>query len=137
MIRLIVMLTLLAAMPAFAQEATPKHYANAAERILNDPSCLFNSEEVDKAVKADIHPKPKPKGPEPELPPKAKRFGSYLAANPRPAPGPRTGPLRPLHKWNKPAQLTNGQAYIMGLNQAAWMRANTPALYVGPVVRVR
>ena len=56
MSRLVTILMLLVATPAVAQDnaVTKKHYANAAEKLLNDPTCLFDSTAADDAIQQDV-----------------------------------------------------------------------------------
>ena len=106
---------------------------NAAEKILNnaDPFSVPSIDD-DEAAAADIKQQRADEKKADRQEAKQQRQ-TYKAATKAPA----TAQVKPRRTWNKPRQVSPMQAWMAWKAQQAYIRANTPMMYVGPVMRFR
>lgn len=128
-------LLLLSASLAFAQPNLallvnpPRKYANAAERILNDPTFTFDDAKVEQAEWADVRKaRAEQKAEAVKVARKAKQQKGTTNTASTPKPRKRYNHVHPMPPI---------AAYQMAWARAGYARANSSNVFVGPVIRPR
>ncbi len=120
--------------PALAQDA--------AHKLLTDPDAMFDSAKAEEAMAAEMKQKwadeKKADRQEQQTARQARRQGAKDAKTSKTAyKAPAAASLKPKRTWNKPRQPMPMPPWMQAWAQQAYLRANTPMMYVGPVVRYR
>jgi hypothetical protein len=110
------------------------HFANAAERILNDPHFLFDQAAAEQAGWADMNAKRKADRKQPvqierrqDVPGGGGPQSSV--ATDRQSQRAAWAALHPKHSHNRPQQVSPIATYQAAMYQQGWQRANTPMVW--------